>query len=689
MSPSESMSAQDNAPVRLPACQSCYTKKAKCDDARPKCNPCMRSGIDCLTVPVSDDDAPVSREQTYKLEQQIARNKALLEGFEQQSKETRGATLPANTVGPVGIRFMSYLFMDPEWRERYPNIVQQWSIASAVAEISVEPNPLPPPDEALAVFDNYLNGSHVQNPFLLRRDVQQLYHLVFETGRECPTAQERMGLSDHDMFRTFMILAIGSIPLYRTGAHKSHPYGYFRTAMKYMDATVLSRGLESIQDLLLVVRFGIYYHIGTSIWAITTLCMRMCIEQGYHRPPRPSERSRLSLLQEQLQRRVFWECYMIGRYSSIILDRPHALADDDIKIGFPADANDEDIEAAETAGLNPDLDSFCASSTTSGSPVHTEITVFLLCLRLRQITSKIQTRFQQRTDSSSGGSDQDSIMESITARGRIYADLDELLSELNDWRRSAPTFTNPKCLFETQDWYDLLLMRERLILIRKVIDLYAVGTIMAFCPLFEGRAITYTRSYFQMLFTAGLSIMFCISVATDHDSETTANAAHALEQCAKVLKIMGREIPEASHNVTMYESLRSRVLSNRATVTGSANSHNQHANQETLDHQAQTSHSRPHTQNQPLLPNIHWPSLPNESVCQDTLLGDDLPLQDWLSWDMWDVWDIWDKSGRHSSWNLEDGTGEYTFSDPPFLGPTEVLGSMHPGPASLFTPFST
>ena len=150
---------------------------------------------------------------------------------------------------------------------------------------------------------------------------------------------------------------------------------------------------------------------------------------------------------------------MIGRYSSIILDRPHALADKDIKIGFPVDANDEDIEAAETAGLNPDLDSFCAPSTTSGSLDHTEITVFLLCLRLRQITSKIQTRFQQKADNSSG-SDQDSMMESITARGRIYADLDELLSELNDWRRSAPTFTNPKCLFETQDWYDLLLCEK-------------------------------------------------------------------------------------------------------------------------------------------------------------------------------------------------------------------------------------
>lgn len=103
---------------------------------------------------------------------------------------------------------------------------------------------------------------------------------------------------------------------------------------------------------------------------------------------------------------------MIAQYSSIILDRPHAIADSDILIGFPADANDEDIEAAEAAGSTTDLDSFRTTSASSASTDHTEITVFLLCLRLRQITSKIQTRFQQNSDSSSGSSDHDSMIES-------------------------------------------------------------------------------------------------------------------------------------------------------------------------------------------------------------------------------------------------------------------------------------
>lgn len=69
-------------------------------------------------------------------------------------------------------------------------------------------------------------------------------------------------VSDHDLFRAFMILAVGSVVLYRNGIIEHHPYGYYLSAIKYLDDTILSKGLESIQDLLLVGRFAIYHHIG-------------------------------------------------------------------------------------------------------------------------------------------------------------------------------------------------------------------------------------------------------------------------------------------------------------------------------------------------------------------------------------------------------------------------------------------
>lgn len=114
-----------------------------------------------------------------------------------------------------------------------------------------------------------LNGSHVQNPFLLRREVQRICGTVFsvdlkenENGTQLDLTQH---VSDHDLFRAFMILAVGSVVPYRNGVIEHHPYGFYLSAMKYLGDGILSKGLESIQDLLLVGRFAIYHHIGTNI----------------------------------------------------------------------------------------------------------------------------------------------------------------------------------------------------------------------------------------------------------------------------------------------------------------------------------------------------------------------------------------------------------------------------------------
>lgn len=109
---------------------------------------------------------------------------------------------------------------------------------------------------------NSLNGSNIQNPFLLRSDVQQLYHLVFSSVERQEQQHVASGNESHNLFRTFMILAIASVLPYRQGTHSHHPYGYFLSAMQHLDDGVLSMGLRSIQDLLLVGRFGIYHHIG-------------------------------------------------------------------------------------------------------------------------------------------------------------------------------------------------------------------------------------------------------------------------------------------------------------------------------------------------------------------------------------------------------------------------------------------
>lgn len=120
-----------------------------------------------------------------------------------------------------------------------------------------------------------MNGSHVQRPFFLRGDVEKLYAKVFSGHQASDTRTEPD--KSHDLFRTFMILAIGSVLSYRNGVTPHHPYGYYVSAMKNLDESFLARGLESIQDLLFIGRFAIYYHIGKAVEAFEPRFIKLTV----------------------------------------------------------------------------------------------------------------------------------------------------------------------------------------------------------------------------------------------------------------------------------------------------------------------------------------------------------------------------------------------------------------------------
>ncbi|KAI1761671.1 fungal-specific transcription factor domain-containing protein [Hypoxylon sp. FL1150] len=563
---------------RLPACQLCHQRKVKCDNGRPKCNPCTKSGSDCVIIRGENEQA-LTREYLHDLEQQT---RALptchdlpnrsnehvspeADGSVTESRQSRqnndltlgGAAFRAGDGG--GFRFMRSLFHNATWREEHADLLQNLARSPDTAEATDKPNLLPSVEDARKIFDKYLEGSHVQNPFILRKDVQSLYLRLFSQN-DVPTS--------HDIFRCFMVLAIGAVNVYRNNQHSQHPFGYYLAAMKNFDPDFLANGVEAIQDLLLICRFGIYHHIGTSIWEIVHLCVRMCAEQELHRLPRRP----IDLLQEQLNRRVFWECYMLDRYSSSILDRPFAISDSDIEIGFPADADDDDIPTAGTHVVG--LDSFIATHTISRP---NEVTVFLYWLHLRQITSRIH-ELSQIVDPDQGSHNAE---QSLLATGKVFVVLDGVLQALDQWRVGAPIYKNPRCLYESQEWYDFLLSREKLQFIRRAMDVIprsrglppqqlltlcsraAIQGIELFSAMLEKRMVTWTRSYFSFMFTAGLSIMFCMSASNGvSEREYQGEISQALTRCENTLKHMGQKLPDAKHYVTAFEVLHRNISTN-------------------------------------------------------------------------------------------------------------------------------
>ena len=102
---------------------------------------------------------------------------------------------------------------------------------------------------------NSLSWAHVMGPFLLWREVWELHSRVYEGQKRGKTPEAG------DLFRIFMIYALASIMPYRNGLQQQHPEGYYMGALQYLDSSFLTRGMRSLEDLLLICRYGIYENI--------------------------------------------------------------------------------------------------------------------------------------------------------------------------------------------------------------------------------------------------------------------------------------------------------------------------------------------------------------------------------------------------------------------------------------------
>jgi hypothetical protein len=374
--------------------------------------------------------------------------------------------------------------------------------------------------------------------------------------------------SPQDRFRLFMIFAISGVTRYRAGISKEHPLGYYLAALALVQSIPLIGSPDAIQNSLLMARFGMYQHIGTSLWDISQFCMRQCVELGYHAPPQIVQ----APLVEQKQRRIFWECYILDRYSSGILGRPFAIADDDISVELPILADDDALKLANVTSLS--------SISDTPPPFPTEVSVFVFYIQLRRISSRIHTEFfnGRRQHSHSAHS----TPMPFTSAGYVQVMVQEFLSQLDTWRQSAPIFATPKSLYERPDFYDFLLEKDKLILVRGAMNvapklrnnappqqllvqalLSATRVITLYSSMLKTSYITWTRSYFQGIFTAGLSILFCINMGSHVDLGPFPDGIHphsTLQLCSEVLHSFEREMPDVRSFAIVFDELKDAVI---------------------------------------------------------------------------------------------------------------------------------
>lgn len=103
-----------------------------------------------------------------------------------------------------------------------------------------------------------LNDPHILHPFLNRAQITDVFR--------CQASGT--SLSKKDLFRFFMVSAIGALYLNRTGQHTAPAIDYYTAAMQYEGDALDTTGVELAQNILLLVVFTGQHWMGSKFYLL-------------------------------------------------------------------------------------------------------------------------------------------------------------------------------------------------------------------------------------------------------------------------------------------------------------------------------------------------------------------------------------------------------------------------------------
>ncbi|KAF3923665.1 hypothetical protein ABW21_db0209151 [Orbilia brochopaga] len=649
---SKSETGSDTPAVPLlykqPACQRCRSKKIKCDALSPQCTACKKANEACtIANPTSQQE--YHRGYVESLEDRIQQLQSYMQSISRvTSLEDAGLQEDTPIVGSPksgaprqesqgphgpgiqrinqpkdkddresrfigegsGINFINSILAAIRTRHSDINLLRSLlsskkksstkassSKSSFSQQRSMPPNP-PPRELGLQLLRTYLEKAQPKHPFIARSEIVRVCESLLGIRNARP-------LSSQDHFRAYMVFAIASVWHFRQGEKDTvNPMKFYANAMFYIDGIPRLHGVDGVTNLLFIARLGFFCTTGLSLWYISNLCLRICVENEMHLdPPRSKFTPSMPAFEEQIRRRLFWQCYSLDRHASQTLGRPFGIADEDIKVDLPEDVDDEKL-----IGVAEDLPTFMAHYRPKHTgTIKSELAFFIHNIKLKKITSRMNValfgRFLHQP--------KDHIAD-VLAPGKMYTFFEDFVNELEDWRISAPT-TGPASAvpmsraYISQDWFDLHFYQEKLTLVRAIIDLIPRPTghppsdLLDICFVTATRIIKLyqkdsamgdiepARGRLYRVFVAGISVLYCLLLTQQRTRDeqsslilpsiqtTRANDAALLQEqkemlrtCQRTLELMAKPLIDDGSGlkyVRTYEVLCREVLRRVNTET--------------------------------------------------------------------------------------------------------------------------
>ncbi|KAI8395688.1 hypothetical protein FOFC_21218 [Fusarium oxysporum] len=210
---------------------------------------------------------------------------------------------------------------------------------------SPSPCLLPDYDVAVQLSDAYFKHIHPQYPFLHEPTFRTWEAMLYDSSQDFTET----GFSFTPLFFLNMVYAVAALLLPNTQSLAGQLY---ISAQLYTD--VLSKdNIESIQALLCYAMYSLRSLEGPSLWKISGLALRQCIELGYHRGVKQFAPA-ANLLQQEMRKRVFWVAQGIDCTVAVRLGRPLGIPPQEIDAEFPSDVDDSAITDTDTVRLSID-----------------------------------------------------------------------------------------------------------------------------------------------------------------------------------------------------------------------------------------------------------------------------------------------------------------------------------------------
>ena len=185
------------------------------------------------------------------------------------------------------------------------------------------PVPLPNRMVVNALTNAYFEQVHPQFPFL-----HQPSH---EKRKDEVLSAIDAGKSPDPIhsFFVYVVCAIGALtgPL----AGGTLPEGLYAAAQDLFEHVMQQNSITSIQAMLTCAMYSLRSPVGVSIWMLSGLALRQCLELGLHRRIRWSK-VEPNHIKAELRKRVFWSAYNLDRAVAVTLGRPVGIADHDIDV---------------------------------------------------------------------------------------------------------------------------------------------------------------------------------------------------------------------------------------------------------------------------------------------------------------------------------------------------------------------